>query len=117
MPAPDQPSPWRPADSPWFWTLAFSTMALVGSAAIAPKFDRRQGRLEGRYVGREQAAAERARRAAGWPPIDVTEQAREPDAHPRRIVPLWPLALATGLVAAGSAVMLAREALRGRVSR
>ena len=107
----------RPTDSPWFWGLAFALVALVGLAAIAPKYDRRQGRLEGRYVGREQAATERARRAAGLPPIDLAADAREPDEAPGRIVALWPLALAAGAAAAGSAVMLAREVRRARVSR
>lgn len=109
--------PFRPTDSPWFWALAFSAMALAGLAAIAPKFDRRQGRLEGRFAGREELAAERARRAAGQPAIDLAEEAREPEADPRRIVALWPLALAAGAVAAGSAAMLAREARAARVSR
>ena len=109
--------PFRPTDSPWFWALAFSAMALVGLAAIAPKFARRQASLEGRHAGRAQAAAERARRAAGLPAIDLAEEAREPEAEPRRIVALWPLALAAGAVAAGSAVMLAREASSARISR
>lgn len=110
--------PFRPTDSPWFWGLAFSLMALAGMAAIAPKFDRRQARLEGRYAGREQAAAERARRAAGLPAVDLADEARErTDSEPPRIVALWPLALAAGLVAVGSAVLLAREARAGRVSR
>jgi len=114
----EQPRPaFRPTDSPWFWTLAFAVMGLVGLAAIAPKFDQRQGRLERRYAGREQAAEERARRAAGLDPTDLAAEAREPDESPARIVPLWPLALAAGLAAAGSAVMLAREARGARVSR
>ena len=109
--------PFRPTDSPWFWGLAFSLMALAGMAAIAPKYERRQGRLEGRYAGREQAATERARRAAGLPPVDLADAAREPAAEPGRIVALWPLALAAGLVAAASATLLVREARRARVSR
>lgn len=99
----------RPTDSPWFWALCFSFMALVGGLAIAPKFDRRQGRLEARYAGRHEAAVERARRTAGLPPVDLADEAREPDVEPRRLVPLWPLAVAAGLAAAGSAVMLWRE--------
>ena len=109
--------PFRPTDSPWFWGLVFSSTALVGLAAIAPKFALRQGRLEARFAGREEAAGERARRAAGLEPVDLAEEAREPDAEPRRIVPVWPLAAAAGLAAAGSALMLAREARRAGVSR
>lgn len=116
-PCPEPATPFRATDSPWFWGLAFAVMALVGMAAIAPKFDRRQGRLEGRFAGREELAAERARRAAGLRPLDLAEEAREPDAEPRRIVRLWPLALAAGAAAAGSAAMLVREARRAGVSR
>lgn len=107
----------RPTDSPWFWALAFSVTAIAGLAAISPKFDRRQGRLETRYAGREEAAAERARRASGLPPSDLATDAREPSAEPRRIVLLWPLAAVALVVAAGSAVMLGREMRRGRASR
>lgn len=113
---PIQP-PSRPTDSPWFWLLAFSAMALVGVAAIAPKFDIRQRRLESRYTGREQAAAERARRAAGLSPTDLAAEARAPDESPRRIVPLWPLGVGAGAVAVASACMLARDVRRARVSR
>lgn len=108
--------PFRPTDSPWFWVLAFSTMSLAGMAAIAPKFDRRQLRLEGRWAGREQAAAERARRASGLPPVDLADEAREPEAEPERKVTLWPLALAAGIAAAGSAAMLWRERAAARCS-
>jgi len=116
MPQPGQNSatPFRPTDSPWFWGMAFSLMALVGLAAIAPKFARRQTRLEARFTGREQAAGERARRAAGLDPVDLAEDSREPADEPRRIVPLWPLATAFGLAAAGSTLMLIREARRAR---
>lgn len=115
----DQPSrsPFRPPDSPWLWALAFSLMALVGLAAIAPKFDRRQARLEARFSGRERAATERARRAAGLEPTDLAAADREPEAEPRRIVELWPLTAVAGLAAVASAAMLVREARSARVSR
>jgi uncharacterized protein involved in exopolysaccharide biosynthesis len=101
---------YRLTDSPWFWGLVFSLMALVGIGLIAPKFDKRQRQVEGRFLGRQQAAIERQRRAAGLPPIDLADEARERDeAAPRRIVPLWTLAVAAGSAAAGSALMLRRE--------
>jgi len=100
----------RLTDSPWFWGLAFSLMALVGIGLIGPKFDVRQRQIEGRFLGRERAAVERSRRAAGLPPIDLAEEARDRElAQPRRIVPLWTLATVAGLAAIGSGVLLYRE--------
>ena len=95
----------------------FSSMALVGIAVIAPKFDRRQRQVEGRFLGRQEAAIERQRRAAGLPAIDLADTARELDAQPReRIVPLWTLASLAAAAALGSAAMLVREATRHRVN-
>ena len=107
--------PYRLTDSPWFWTLLFSLMALVGLGLIAPKFDVRQRQIEGRFLGRQQAAEERARRAAGLTPVDLAEQARDREAvAPKRIVPLWTLATLAAVAASGSAVMLRREILAAR---
>lgn len=89
-------------------------MALVGMAAIGGKFDARQRQIEGRYLGRQQAANERQRRAAGLPDIDLAETARERgEVAPARIVPLWTLVSAAAVATAVSGVMLARER-RGR---
>ena len=112
--------PYRLTDSPWFWAMLFSLMALVGIGLIAPKFDVRQRQVEGRFLGRQQAAIERERRAAGLPPIDLADAAENRETvAPRRIVPLWTLATAAGFAAVGSAVMLRREwtLRRGRVVR
>jgi hypothetical protein len=111
--SPQQPEHLRLTDSGWFWAAAFSLMALVGIGLIAAKFDVRQRQIEGRFLGRQQAAEERARRAAGLPPIDLAAEARDRDVvAARRIVPLWTLATAAGLAAAVSAVMLRRELRR-----
>jgi hypothetical protein len=103
----------RLTDSPWFWLLVFSLFALVGIAVISPKYDRRQGQIEGRFLGREQAAAERARRAAGLPAKDLAAEAGEPAMTAmtpgRRLIPLWPVMIAVAGVAAASAAMLVRE--------
>lgn len=108
----------RITDSPWFWGVAFALMALVGMGLIASKFDVRQRQIEGRFLGRQQAAEERARRAAGLPPVDLADEARDREAvAPRRIVPLWTLAGLAAAAAAGSGAMLWREMRAGRVSR
>lgn len=97
-------------DSGWFWAGLFSLMALVGMAAIGGKFDVRQRQIEGRYLGRQQAANERQRRAAGLPEIDLAESARDrSEVAPARIVPLWTLVALAAAAAVGSFVMLARE--------
>jgi len=102
--------PYRLTDSPWFWAMLFSFMALVGIGLIAPKFDVRQRQIEGRYLGRQKAAEERARRSAGLPATDLAGEARERDeVAPRRMMPLWTLATVAGAAAAGSAFMLRRE--------
>jgi hypothetical protein len=110
--------PGRLADSPWFWALMFSVMALVGIGLIGPKYARRQAQIEGRFLGRERAAAERQRRAAGLDPVDLADIASDAAAAPpERIVPTWTLVTVAGLAAAGSAVMLWRERRCGRLSR
>ena len=51
-------------------------------------------------------------------PIDLAAEARDREvAAPARIVPLWTLATAAGLAAAGSGIMLRREYLTRRCSR
>ncbi len=110
MPDRSTAEPSRLTDSPWFWALMFAVMSLVGIALIAPKFDRRQRQVEGRFLGREQSARERERRAAGLPPTDLAAEARDRDeAQPGRIVPLWTLAALAAAAAGASGVMLWRE--------
>ena len=114
-PSPPEP-PGRLTDSPWFWGLLFSVMSLVGIGLIGPKYARRQAQIEGRFLGRERAAVERQRRAAGLEPVDLADTAADAAAAPpERIVPTWTLVTLAGLAAAGSAVMLARERRRGRL--
>ena len=104
------PKPPPLTDSVWLWAALFSLMALAGVAAIAGTFDVRQRQIEGRFLGRQQSAIERDRRAAGLPAVDLADSARDrAEVAPTRIVPLWTLAVAAGLAAVGSLVMLARE--------
>ena len=105
-------------DSAWFWGLVFSLTALAAIGLIAPKFAIRQRQVEGRFLGRQTAADERARRAAGLPPQDLAEQARDRDeVQQERIVPLWTLASGAAAAAVGSALMLWRERRQSTVSR
>lgn len=108
---PARPGPAPPlTDSPWFWGLAFALMALVGIGLIAPKFDVRQRQIEGRFLGRQRAAIERDRRAAGLEPVDLADGARDRvEAQPGRIVPLWTLATGALLAAIGCGAMLVNE--------
>jgi hypothetical protein len=101
-------------DSPWFWVLAFSLMALVALVAIGGKYGRRQTRLELQYQARERVADRQA--AANNPDA----AARMDDQAPQRefaspgdnLIPLWPLAAVLVLISIFSAVMLGRS--RGR---
>lgn len=111
-------TPYRAVDSPWFWACLFATMALVGLLLIAPKAQVRLRQLEGRFLGRQRAAIERSRRAAGLDPVDLADAAVERDeAAPRRIVPLWTLATIAAAAAIGSGAMLAREVRAARRQR
>jgi hypothetical protein len=109
----------RLPDSPWFWGLLFSLMALAGIGLIAPKFDVRQRQVEGRFLGRQAAADERTRRSAGLEPVDLADSARDREqAQPGRIVPLWTLAVGAAAAAAACGAMLWRERRRpGHVGR
>jgi len=116
-PEPTSEGPGRPpgsagplTDSGWFWALLFSLMALLGIALISPKWDWRQRQLEGRFLGRQQAAIERQRRAAGLEAVDLAEMAADPEAvAPGRIVPAWTLACLAAAAAVAAACMLRRE--------
>lgn len=102
-----QPSP-PLTDSPWFWVLAFSLMALVALAAMNGKYGRRQSALERQYQARDRVAAgETGPTAAGG------DTGRRPYAMPgQTLVPLWPLALIMVAIALVSGAMLWRG--RGR---
>ena len=41
-------------DSPWFWVLIFSAMALVALIAMGPKYGGRQSRMEVKYQARQR---------------------------------------------------------------
>jgi len=43
-------------NSPWLWVCLFATAALIGLAAIAPKYAKRQAQIEREFQGRQRAA-------------------------------------------------------------
>ncbi len=46
----------RWSETPWFWLLLFSGMALLALVAVNPKYRRRQGRLIRQFEARQQRA-------------------------------------------------------------
>lgn len=97
-------------DSVWFWLTVFSLMATVALAGIAGKYERRQGQIEGRFLGRQTLALERGRRAAGLDPSDLAENAADVELQARpQLIPLWPIAVTVTAIACGSGWMLVRE--------
>ncbi len=102
-------------DSPWYWVLLFSLMALVALAAISGKYGRRQANIERQYQARERIAEKRA--AENNSPASariVDQQDRRPLATPAdHLVPLWPLAILLALAALVAAAMLVRASRAG----
>lgn len=91
-------------DSPWFWVLAFSLMALLALAAISGKYGRRQSNDERKYQAAERIAAGEKGAAAS---SETT--GRRPYAMPgETLIPLWPLTLILIVIALIAAVMLWR---------
>jgi hypothetical protein len=101
-------------DSPWFWVLVFSLMALLALLAIGPKYGRRQTRLELQYQARERIAERRATENKPEVAARIDDQTggREFASPGDNLIPLWPLAAVLVLIAIFSAVMLGRG--RGR---
>jgi hypothetical protein len=102
-------------DSPWFWVLMFSLMALGALVAIGGKYGRRQSAIERQYQARERVAE---RQVAGHDSAQA-ERNEFQQASPRdfaspddTLIPLWPLASLLGVVALFAAFMLFRG--RGR---
>jgi hypothetical protein len=101
-------------DSPWFWALVFSLMALLALAAIGGKYGRRQATIERNYQARERVAEKLTaeNNPGGEKRIDYSD-ARHSYATPdNKLIPIWPLAVLLGLISLVAAVMLYRG--RGR---
>jgi hypothetical protein len=102
-------------DSPWFWVMIFSVMALGALVAIGGKYARRQSAIERQYQARERVALRQPaeNNSAGVERNLAEDTPRREFASPDdTLVPLWPLATLLAAVAAFAIVMLYRG--RGR---
>ncbi len=100
-------------DSPWFYTLVFSLMALFALLVIGPKYGNRQSSLERNYQARTRVTEDMARNNSTGEAR--TNEVAEPRAYASpsdTLIPLWPLATILVLVALFAAFMLRRGALR-----
>jgi hypothetical protein len=106
-----EPAPPREpiTDSPWFWFALFSACGLAALLATGGKFGKRQAGIERRYQARAavasgqvkvEQAATGEKQAAGVPEYVTPE---------RPAIPIWPLEIILGLIAAGSFTMLLRQ--------
>jgi hypothetical protein len=103
-------------DSPWFYVLVFSLMALLALIVIGPKYGQRQSAMDRKYQARERIEDGRAARN------NSGVEARNNDVADRRsfatpddtLVPLWPLAVVLSAVALFATYMLLRG--RGRLA-
>jgi len=92
------------SDSPWFWVLLFSVVALIALGAISGQYGKRQARIERQYQARERIGDNA-----------VNDPTRPEYATPdNTLVPIWPLGVLLVAAAIGAAVMLQRE--RSRVA-
>jgi hypothetical protein len=80
-------------DSPWFWVLIFSLMALFILVLMGPKIGRRQAKIELNYQARERAAAEQdaGNNPARGERSDELADRRAFATPEHTLVPLWPL--------------------------
>jgi hypothetical protein len=97
-------------DSPWFYVLVFSLMALLALVVIGPKYGRRQSALERKYQARERIEdARQARNISGTNSRTDELAARRRFATPGdTLVPLWPLAAILVVVVLFAGYMLRR---------
>ena len=97
-------------DSPWYWVVAFSLMALLALVVIGPKYGRRQSALERKYQARERIedAREARNNSVGDPRTDELAARRRFATPGDTLVPLWPLAAILVIVVLFAGYMLRR---------
>jgi hypothetical protein len=96
-------------DSPWFWVLMFSVMALGALMAIGGKYGRRQSAVERQYQARERIAQQQAA-GNNSAAAERNDSQKSPPRHfaspGDTLIPLWPLAALLLVVALFALVML-----------
>jgi hypothetical protein len=109
-------APHRPplTDSPWFWVLTFSVMALGALAAINGKYGSRQTVIERQYQARDRIGVlgEVANNSLEQAQHDRPTTRRDFASPDENLIPLWPLAALLVAIAAFAGFMLYRG--RGR---
>jgi hypothetical protein len=94
-------------DSPWFWVMLFSAMAVVLLFVISPKYSKRQGGLELQYQARQEIARRQVEGTSA-PREPGREGSLSPPAPGELLIPLWPLALLFAALFIAAAVLLYR---------
>jgi hypothetical protein len=85
--------PWQ--ESPWLWFGLYAAMALVALLAVAPKYARRQGRLEQRYENRVRMEQQRLSPSTGMTaPTRMSEARAQTSLVPLALVLIGVLAVA-----------------------
>lgn len=110
-PSPDQTAGW--ADSPWVWFGLFAVMGIAALLVVAPKYARRQGRLEQRYENRLRAQGQRQTAATGAAADTVASGMPTRMGDARATSSLVPIALAL-LAGFSVAVLIVRWRTRRR---
>lgn len=98
-------------DSPWLWFGLFSAVALAALLATGGKFGKRQAGIENKYQARAAVASGQVdvqTDATGRKSVAVVPEYSTPDAP---VIPIWPIEIILGVIAAVSIVMLLRRRL------
>jgi type VI protein secretion system component VasF len=97
-------------DSPWFWVMMFSLMALGALVAIGGKYGRRQAAIERQFQARTRVAEQLASENNSTAETRIAEQTPPRDfATPgETLIPLWPLAAVLVLIVVFALIMLVR---------
>jgi hypothetical protein len=95
-------------DSPWFWAMLFCAAGAGILLLMAPRYSKRQTRLEMQYYARQEIARRQVEGVdAASPPGEEGET--PPPAGDALLIPLWPLGSLLAIAFVLSALMLRRS--------